>query len=910
MKAKSRFNKGVALVLSAALVLGFAPVIPGNVYNRVLADGSEGTSVNGSTETSLGTDTSSIRCAAYATQEQLSGDTYRPDNYNYARLNFGKNSDGDTQTWYILGGDGKSTDDRPNTVLFAEKNMMEDVAFRSTADDSGEPQDKQLTNIGTIQSLVQGGNIKYGSYNASNLIMLGAGGDSFYVYANHYGASDVRAMLQDAVSGDKYFTEAEKNLLRRSYITTADTRHNNIRYTTSDYLYLPSAKTDTTYDLTNIYVGSSSDESGNGIRLSRNFYWASGVFWLRSAALPGNFPSSTEIDSETAGDYALFTIDDMVNNSLDEIVPVYGGYATVKRDVNRPRDVRPATAIYLDDVLFASTAVSAAAQDQDECVYEKVYESGTLSTDPMSLRFNGSDKDIGTVKLQGGGTHDKDKIVVSGVSKDNVSLVVQTTTKNAQTWYYSKKITGDTTINFAELLDKLKTEKLVVAINYIRPTDDVLSKSAIWLEYTDDDGMIYAVNATYEPHEHEWEEIESDDCIVGSSSYTSSADGKTCVKETRYYKSCECGEINYDEWFDRTEYPDHEYELQTNSRYHWKECKNCLHIDEATMEEHSFDPKTEKCECGQDLSGHNIQFVEGKAATCTSDGYESYYECKVDGHTEIYKVNGIGALIEADSIVEIPATKHYASTYQSDGTKHWKICENENDGRVCGERFDEADHTFDGNKCTVCLYPKSSDGGSSDNSNTSDGGNSGNSGTTYSDGSTKNSDRSSSSGSSSGGSGGSSSGSTGSGTVFLSGGSAGITGTTGTGWMKDSNNRWWYYDTTYGKILGWVFEKTTGKWYYVDANNGRLNGWFHDTDTGYWYYLDDTTGAMLTGWQTISGKQYYFAPIPSVNTYSFNTSSAKWYYDNPAGNRPYGSMYANTTTPDNHQVDADGVKVQ
>lgn len=130
------------------------------------------------------------------------------------------------------------------------------------------------------------------------------------------------------------------------------------------------------------------------------------------------------------------------------------------------------------------------------------------------------------------------------------------------------------------------------------------------------------------------------------------------------------------------------------------------------------------------------------------------------------------------------------------------------------------------------------------------------------------------------------------------------------GWVQDTMGRVWYCDPNYGRMPGWVFEKTTGKWYYVDAQKGRLGGWFYDTDTGYWYYLDNTTGAMLTGWQTINGKQYYFAPIPATNTYSFNTTTAKWYYENPSGNHPYGSMYANTTTPDNHQVDADGAKIQ
>ena len=66
---------------------------------------------------------------------------------------------------------------------------------------------------------------------------------------------------------------------------------------------------------------------------------------------------------------------------------------------------------------------------------------------------------------------------------------------------------------------------------------------------------------------------------------------------------------------------------------------------------------------------------------------------------------------------------------------------------------------------------------------------------------------------------------------------------------------------------------------------------------------------MLTGWQLIDGKQYYFAPAPSTTTYTYNEQTAQWHYDNPQALRPYGSMYADTVTPDNYRVDADGARV-
>ena len=51
-------------------------------------------------------------------------------------------------------------------------------------------------------------------------------------------------------------------------------------------------------------------------------------------------------------------------------------------------------------------------------------------------------------------------------------------------------------------------------------------------------------------------------------------------------------------------------------------------------------------------------------------------------------------------------------------------------------------------------------------------------------------------------------------------------------------------------------------------------------------YLDPVSGAMLTGWQLINGKWYYFS----------KTSGAV----------PLGSMYRETRTPDGYYVDKDG----
>ncbi len=229
----------------------------------------------------------------------------------------------------------------------------------------------------------------------------------------------------------------------------------------------------------------------------------------------------------------------------------------------------------------------------------------------------------------------------------------------------------------------------------------------------------------------------------------------------------------------------------------------------------------------------------------------------------------LGILIRIDSIPEIPATGHYASDYKYDASKHWKICTNENDGEVCGVKFDEETHKFSGNKCTVCGYTKPSHVRNSDRYNSGSG---------------------------------SSSGSTATSSTATSNGGA-------TSWSKDASGRWWYYNGN-TKVIGWAYDNAAHKWYYVDENKGMIYGWNYDTVDGYWYYLDKSTGEMLTGWQLINGKQYYFAPAPEAATYTFDAASSKWVYNNAANNRPYGSMYSNTVTPDNHQVNADGARVQ
>ena len=140
------------------------------------------------------------------------------------------------------------------------------------------------------------------------------------------------------------------------------------------------------------------------------------------------------------------------------------------------------------------------------------------------------------------------------------------------------------------------------------------------------------------------------------------------------------------------------------------------------------------------------------------------------------------------------------------------------------------------------------------------------------------------------------------------------------GWMfignpyaKNEEGRfsWFKFDANGIMEFGWI-KSQNGKWYHThavsDGNLGILHkGWYHEPMDGKWYYLDETTGAMRDGWVSLSGKNYYFteASLVPEQTY-FQKENGYWYYDNH-NKRPYGSMYQNEMTPDNHFVDHNGV---
>ena len=230
---KHVFKKGMAFVLSLAMVAGLVLAMSGGANTVQAATGS-------GTEPSV---------TAYATKDQLMT-AFNPDSNGDAttigKLVFGKNSSSVAQEWHILGKDEGVSGD--NTIIFAASPIATKQAFED--DDS---------NKKTFAS-------SFGVYetNPSD------------VYPNHYGASDLRVVLKNMATNTSYFTTAEQGLMNPTTVRTNDIL-NSTTYTTTDKLYALTAD-GTGSPYTTIKAG-----SDNNTVLAESSYWRSGeCFWLRS----------------------------------------------------------------------------------------------------------------------------------------------------------------------------------------------------------------------------------------------------------------------------------------------------------------------------------------------------------------------------------------------------------------------------------------------------------------------------------------------------------------------------------------------------------------------------------------------------------------------------------------------------
>ena len=237
MKKRRRLRKGLAMLLSLAMVAGLVPAMSGGANTVQAATGT-------GTEPSV---------SAYATKTQLMDGTFAPNAEgtaaNYGKIVFGKNSSGNPQEWYILGKDGGVSGD--NTIIFAASPIAKEQVFNSNA-------------INKIYEYEAG--TGYGESAGSTTVV-----------ANHYGASDLRVALQGMATNTSYFTTAEQGLMNATTVTTNDTKilNNSVPYTTTDKLYALQGDNNN-----NKYLWAGSSDS---TVLAMSSYWSEGsLFWLRS----------------------------------------------------------------------------------------------------------------------------------------------------------------------------------------------------------------------------------------------------------------------------------------------------------------------------------------------------------------------------------------------------------------------------------------------------------------------------------------------------------------------------------------------------------------------------------------------------------------------------------------------------
>ena len=130
-------------------------------------------------------------------------------------------------------------------------------------------------------------------------------------------------------------------------------------------------------------------------------------------------------------------------------------------------------------------------------------------------------------------------------------------------------------------------------------------------------------------------------------------------------------------------------------------------------------------------------------------------------------------------------------------------------------------------------------------------------------------------------------------------------------WVGDGMD--WYHVDEDGKLsYDWYLEgeKT---WYKLNREPGdkfgaALIGWNYESMDDKRYFFAPSTTEMLTGWQKIDNKWYYFTKQNEAQTY-YGSNRSGWHYDPTKPGKPYGSMYRNEMTPDGYLVDENGVWV-
>lgn len=196
------------------------------------------------------------------------------------------------------------------------------------------------------------------------------------VYPSHYGASELRSLLNDLAMDESYFTQAEQGMMKKTTVYTYDLA-NDTTYSTTDKLYLAAG----CYSKSEITVGQNTidnDKSGNEkvdnglkIGLKNNGPYGSPFMDSESCHFWSRSPSDYSVNSN----YALWV--DPSNRVCEGLID--GTFNTTKLAVV------PAFALDSDTILFASAA---------EAGKDSAAIDGVLT---MTFRCDGADRIRSTV---------------------------------------------------------------------------------------------------------------------------------------------------------------------------------------------------------------------------------------------------------------------------------------------------------------------------------------------------------------------------------------------------------------------------------------------------------------------------------------------------------------------------------
>lgn len=389
MKGKQFMRKGTIIVGAIGMMLGLWGELPGTILKAEAAE-------------------STLDPRAYATKADLMSQ-YTLKNRDNAQnqigyIWFGEDGNGTDLKWYIVGKDsGIETD---NIVLFSAYTLQTEAVFEN---EQGQ------------KTYLPDWNCTYESAPTE-------------VYANHYGASDIRRAVLDSMEGNTYyFSVAEQALMNPTKITTTDVK-NQSDYTVTDVLYLPSGIAG---DEGKISFGSQDDLTAYAGNVGNGQY-----FWLR------------EPDAD---------------RSNCALVATSGGSITAGSTM-KGYGLHPVFNLDLSSVLFASGAKPA----EEGATAGRISENGA-----MELRFDGS------TRLEDVATSCNSKyITVEPVNGEKVTLVVQGSDGTLE-WYYALAMT-DTKV--------VPIESVAAAIGVFNPErlPESYRECKIWIEQTAEDGMVYA----------------------------------------------------------------------------------------------------------------------------------------------------------------------------------------------------------------------------------------------------------------------------------------------------------------------------------------------------------------------------------------------------------------------------------